>query len=206
MIKLDDKFTEQFQPGEQLAMLRLLLEASDDGLVNISYRTFAKRCGLSLQVCRNILSGLARKGELEIVSNKTGTFAIILKYENYRTGKKKTLRPTTTNAVGVLQAKCRERKKVFENSLVPFVVSRGGIYQPQMIRAFFNYWTEKNKSGTKMRFEMEKTWETAKRLKTWENNEKEYGKRNSNNRASATDKAASRNAFESIADAVLAEH
>tara|TARA_R100000654_G_scaffold51220_1_gene77395 strand:- start:368 stop:982 length:615 start_codon:yes stop_codon:yes gene_type:complete len=34
-------------------------------------------------------------------------------------------------------------------------------------KEFFDYWTEKNKSKTKMRFELEKTWDTNLRLKRW---------------------------------------
>ena len=35
---------------------------------------------------------------------------------------------------------------------------------------FFLYWTEKNKSGTKFRAEMEKTFDIGRRLKRWSNN------------------------------------
>ena len=69
MIKLDYKFTEQFSPNEQLALLRLLLMADDEGITNISYRTFARMCGMTFQVCRSTLSNLIRKGELEVVPN-----------------------------------------------------------------------------------------------------------------------------------------
>lgn len=61
------------------------------------------------------------------------------------------------------------RKEDFRKSLIPYVDT----YGREMIRAFFNYWSEKNRSGTKMRFELEKTWETARRLATWSNREKE---------------------------------
>lgn len=37
----------------------------------------------------------------------------------------------------------------------------------ETITEFFDYWTELNKSQTQMRFEMQKTWETSLRLKTW---------------------------------------
>lgn len=166
MIKLDDKFTEQFSPHEQLIMLRLLVGADDDGITKISYRTLAKECGMTLQTCRGTLSKLSKKGELEVIVN-TGTFVIIYKYDNYRVGKKKSEQHSLHQALAALQAKCKEREKAFEKSLIPFVSSCGGIYEPTMIRAFFDYWTEKNKSGTKMRFELEKTWETSKRLQTW---------------------------------------
>ena len=35
---------------------------------------------------------------------------------------------------------------------------------------FFLYWTEMNKSGTKFRAEMEKTFDVSRRLKRWANN------------------------------------
>ena len=36
-----------------------------------------------------------------------------------------------------------------------------------IIYEFVSYWTEPNKSKTKMRFELEKTWDTKRRLQTW---------------------------------------
>ncbi len=40
---------------------------------------------------------------------------------------------------------------------------------------FIDYWTEPNKSGTKMRFEMEKTWDLKRRLSRWSSND--FGKK-----------------------------
>lgn len=60
------------------------------------------------------------------------------------------------------------RKDSFYQSLIPFV----GKYPKDMIRAFFDYWSELNKSETKMRYELEKTWELPKRLATWASREK----------------------------------
>jgi len=36
-------------------------------------------------------------------------------------------------------------------------------------KAFIDYWTEPNKSGTKMRFELERTWHLSRRLSRWAN-------------------------------------
>ena len=36
--------------------------------------------------------------------------------------------------------------------------------------SFVDYWTEMNKSKTKMKFELEKTWDTGRRLSRWVNN------------------------------------
>lgn len=56
------------------------------------------------------------------------------------------------------------------------VYSYNNIHSVDMLYKFFNYWSELNKSGTKMRFELEKTWEIEKRLTTWKNNGIKYDK------------------------------
>lgn len=171
MIKLDNKFTENLSPHEQLVMLQLLVGGDENGITKTSYRVLANKCGITLQICRSTISKLQEKGELEIIATAnniaTGTIISICKYDNYRIGKKKIAANEPLPIISSLQDKCKERARIFENSLIPFVTSRGGQYKPEMVRAFFNYWTEKNKSGTKMRFEMEKTWEVSKRLQTW---------------------------------------
>lgn len=63
-----------------------------------------------------------------------------------------------------------DRIQKFKDELTPFVEK----YGKDMVFAFFDYWSEANQSKTRMRFEMQKTWDIAKRLRTWErrNNEK----------------------------------
>lgn len=51
-------------------------------------------------------------------------------------------------------------------------------YPELMLNKFIDYWTEKNKSKTKMHFELEKTFEISKRLATWASRDKEYNKIN----------------------------
>jgi hypothetical protein len=41
-----------------------------------------------------------------------------------------------------------------------------------MLRDFYDYWTETNEGGRKMRFEMQKVFDMKRRLKTWDNNNK----------------------------------
>lgn len=178
MIKLDDTFTERLSPSEQLVMLRLLAGADENGITKISYRTLAKACGVSLQVCRTAVQSLSKKKETEVFVDDRISLFNILKYSDYKAGKKKQQKVYIPS---ILKDKCKEREKAFFNSLVPFVTTRGGIYPPEMVRAFYNYWTERNKSGTKMRFELEKTWDISRRLMTWANNDKQYGANRKNN-------------------------
>lgn len=102
------------------------------------------------------------------------------------------------------------RKDAFYKSLVPYVER----YGRDMVRDFFDYWSEMNKSETKMRFEQQTTWEVGKRLATWEKREKINGKPNYSVQPTGTytcgrtsqDKAASRQSLENLADAILGQH
>lgn len=42
------------------------------------------------------------------------------------------------------------------------------------MKKFIDYWTERNKSGTKQRWEMEKTFEVGRRMAKWLNNIKQF--------------------------------
>lgn len=45
-------------------------------------------------------------------------------------------------------------------------------YPTDMLQQFFDYWSETNKSGTKMRYELQKTWDLSLRLARWARNQK----------------------------------
>ena len=47
-------------------------------------------------------------------------------------------------------------------------------YEESVLNDFVDYWTEPNKSGTKMKYELQKTWSTNLRLKTWAKNSKRW--------------------------------
>jgi hypothetical protein len=58
-----------------------------------------------------------------------------------------------------------------------------GVFAPEnrvkfgvpMLQAFFDYWTEPNRSGKRMRFELQPTWKLAGRLATWQ--QRDFAKR-----------------------------
>jgi hypothetical protein len=41
---------------------------------------------------------------------------------------------------------------------------------------FYHYWSEENQTGTKMRYELEKTWNLAGRIRNWKKNESKFDK------------------------------
>lgn len=62
------------------------------------------------------------------------------------------------------------RSLAFKNSLIPFKQK----YSIEMLKNFYGYWTEPNKSNTKMRFELETTWSIERRLETWSKRENDF--------------------------------
>lgn len=58
----------------------------------------------------------------------------------------------------------------FKFSLVEFVDEFG----KKTVREFFDYWSEMSPSG-KMKFQLNKTWDSKKRLTTWKRNEGKFG-------------------------------
>lgn len=76
-----------------------------------------------------------------------------------------------------------DRKLKFASTLEPFLQT----YGRDLLNDFYKYWTEPNKSGTKFRQELEKTWSLERRLETWAKNDKNFtnGKSNNNNGSNA---------------------
>ena len=62
------------------------------------------------------------------------------------------------------------RKLKFADTLKPFVEK----YGKEMIRAFYDYWVEPNKSNTKFRQELQKTWDVKRRLDAWSSNDANF--------------------------------
>ncbi len=76
-----------------------------------------------------------------------------------------------------IAADTKKRMKKFYDSLIPFV----SVYGKEMMREFYEYWSEMNKSQSKMRWENERTWCVELRLRRWANNNKCYSNGNRRN-------------------------
>ena len=159
-------------------------------------RQLSIETGLSERTIRTCLQRLEDTGEITIKTTNKFSIITICNYDTYQYEDNKNgqqtanKRPTndqqTTTAKEynkeriykketstVVDAKksfslslaenLEKRNKSFYESLVPYVDT----YGKELIRAFYDYWTEPNKSRTKMRFELEKTWDVKRRLNTW---------------------------------------
>ena len=121
------------------------------------------------------------------------TNSIDSQVKGYEDKTKTILHPTQGGSVGgtdtpCLQVEVKEKEKVevkekidskanleirslaFKNSLIPFKQK----YSIDMLKDFFGYWTEPNKSNTKLKFELQQTWSISRRLETWAKNDKTF--------------------------------
>lgn len=80
--------------------------------------------------------------------------------------------PRTKSALQKKQQDMLKHKTEFKDELSQFADR----YSKDMLNDFFEYWTEPNKSHTKMLFETKQTWDTSRRLSRWERNNRKGGK------------------------------
>lgn len=73
-------------------------------------------------------------------------------------------------------APTRSFKKMNEGEFYDEVAEFKNTFPKEMLRAFFEYWKEPTATGI-MRFQLEKTWETGLRLKTWQRRDKSFPKK-----------------------------
>lgn len=74
--------------------------------------------------------------------------------------------------IGISEGVQGEKEEIFSSEVNLFLE-----YPATMREKFIRYWTEPNKSKTKMRFQLEKTWDTKRRLETWASRDKSFSTR-----------------------------
>lgn len=158
-----------------------------------------RRWRASRSAVRNFLELLRKEGMITTESVANTTRLTVCKYEDYQ-GQRPTERTTedtterTTedtqhnkannlnneNNVSAAEPSLpkksvkknwEERESDFLNELETFKTEFG----ENLIKEFFRYWSEPNKSKTKMKWELQKTWETKRRLQKWRDNEGRFG-------------------------------
>lgn len=85
----------------------------------------------------------------------------------------------------VINNNIEERKLKFATTLQPYLLT----YGKSFLNDFYKYWTEPNKSNTKFKMELEKTWSLERRFETWAKNEKNFNKKINDTRKPTIDNA-----------------
>lgn len=77
-----------------------------------------------------------------------------------------------------------KREDKFREQLEQYKTSCGGEYDDLMVDDFFNYWSEPNASGSKMKWELQQTFDIKRRLVTWSS--RNFNSRNNGNNFGGT--------------------
>lgn len=102
---------------------------------------------------RNKLNQLQEKGYLNLHVTNKFTIVTIVNWNTYQVEVPDN--PKIDNNLD-------QRSEIFAQEVLKFTE-----YDTDMLNDFVSYWTEPNKSRTKMKFEMQKTWSLSRRLSTW---------------------------------------
>lgn len=115
------------------------------------------------------LKRLQRMGYIKLKSTNKYTVITVLKFKQYQVSEQK----KSVKAV-------EERFNDFIDEVWVFVSE----HDESVLNDFISYWTEKNKSKTKMRFELQKTWDTKRRLETWNKNKDKFSNKSAESKVS----------------------
>ena len=102
---------------------------------------------------RNKLNQLQDKGYIHLLTTNKFSVVTISQWSAYQVEEQEETKVKTT---------IDERCEKFAKEVFAFTE-----YNQDMLNDFVSYWTEPNKSKTKAKFELQKTWSTARRLATW---------------------------------------
>jgi DNA-binding Lrp family transcriptional regulator len=99
---------------------------------------------------------------IKLESNTKNTIITVVNYKQYQTAK---------------VAKKRDLDAVSERFSAEVMVYANQ-YTEDVLEAFISYWTEPNRSKTKLAYELQKTFEIGRRLKTWAKNKDKFNNTN----------------------------
>lgn len=192
-----------FDKPEMLSLFLYLLnnakekEVKHDGIVEhrgqflTSLGKLSTIIGAGKQVVRTCLSKLIKMQLIEMNTERLYSIITICNYDEYFEAEvnkpKDELKNEDTKLVEApkedkpkktkeeIATATEKRKEKFYQELVPYVAT----YGKDMIRKFYDYWSETNKSKTRMRCETEKTWDLNLRLQNWARRNKDFGAKQS---------------------------
>jgi DNA-binding transcriptional regulator YhcF (GntR family) len=154
-----------------------------------SLDTWAMRWKTNKSKVRRYFDLLQKENMIELKNETQTTRLKVCKYEDYQEteneSETQTKRKRNANETQMTPIKesnnnnkdnkdsLETRSLAFKETLRPFI-NKFGV---DMVKNFYGYWSEPNQSKTKMLFEMQKTWDTSRRLETWSKRESSFTKK-----------------------------
>ena len=155
----------------------------DRGQLITGRNKLSEQTGISHQTIRTCIDRLKSTNELTIKVTNRYSLLTICNYEEYQLHELDTNQPTNQQSTNnqpatnqQLTTNKKEKNVKNEKEFKEEVNSYSNEYDDLMLKDFFGYWSEWNKSKTKMRWQLEKTWEIGRRLGTWFRRSKDFKK------------------------------
>ena len=178
------RYAKELTPNAKLLYAEITALAQKDGSCWASNKYFAELYSVStVTISRWVSSLVDNKFIIRKITYKKGTKEIDKRYlqlcneginNNDNSPIIKNVKDNNTSINNTSTNNISNRKNEFVFEVLSFD------YDESILNGFIDYWTEPNKSKSKMKFELEKTWETKRRLKTWATNQKKWDKPKSN--------------------------
>jgi hypothetical protein len=157
------------------------LAMTQDNKVKAKWNEWVRRWNTTKDELIDIMARLESKGLIEVNDNKVfiPSCEERLKFIRKQSANgAKGGRPKVEKNPNETQTKATEKPKVKKSKVNINIIDRElsfkqelsayiEKYGAEMVRRFFVYWSEPNQNKNKMRWEMEKTWDTNRRLITW---------------------------------------
>jgi len=151
----------------------------------------SEKTGLPERKIRTCLSQLVKLHNLSVETTNKYTVITIVNWSDYqgdplKSNGKESKKPDTNNkGKDILARELKFKTEVMaftDKYSLSMLFTAGDSEGVQDRRSFFGYWTERNSDG-KMAFEKQKTFDIARRLATWANNQKDFSSKPSSGRA-----------------------
>jgi len=149
---------------------------SDTSLTSHQQRKAIKNLK-DLGIIETKVIGIPAKQHFKIIENKLLSYFNTSCEESVKQVVKKTQTINKNKEIRIINNTISNRKNDFVFEVLTFD------YDESILNGFIDYWTEPNKSNTKMKFELNKTWKTELRLKTWATNQKKWDKPKTNSKS-----------------------
>jgi len=147
----------------------------------------AKELNYCVDTLRKYINELVQKGWLEKIEFQFKANDYILKATNLTASENPRHQESSTPKNSytykeILTQRNNSNKEIYKppnlkkrmNDFELEIMLYKGEFPPEMLQGFWDYWSEPNSSQTKMRKELQKTWETKRRLNNWNKNRDKF--------------------------------
>jgi DNA-binding transcriptional regulator YhcF (GntR family) len=162
------------KPHAKLLYGEITALASKEGYCFASNRYFAELYGVTKNTISSWVSDLNKENFVTVKIIKKGNQVIQRRIGITQKGDTPITINQEDNNKGIINtikdSNMELRKMKFIDELISLETNK------ETCKEFILYWSELNKSKTKMRYEMEKTWDTKARLDRWNSNQQKWAK------------------------------